>query len=90
MEVPVGTLCTLGSFQLPCVIIMTFSLMSCPGVSKLYLLGCSYWTMKADCVKAVPWNMLGLCGAEEKWGWQEQSGLPLNPFQLHGSPFFAP
>lgn len=45
MGVPMGTLCSLGSFQLPCIIIMTFSLMSCPGVSKLYLLGCSYWTM---------------------------------------------
>lgn len=43
-----------------------------------------------DCVKAVSWNPLGLCGVEERWGWQELSNLPLNPFQLCGSPFFTP
>lgn len=43
-----------------------------------------------DFVKAVSWNLLGLCGVEERCGWQEQNSVPLNPFHLYGSPFFAP
>lgn len=39
LEVTAGILCSLSSFQLPCLVIVTFSLVSCPGVSKLCLLG---------------------------------------------------
>lgn len=48
----------------------------------LFLLDCGF-------VKAVSWNLLGLCEVEDRWGWQEQNNLPLSPFQLCGSPFFC-
>lgn len=71
LEVTAGIVCSLGSFQFPCLVIVTFSLMSSPGVSKLCLLNVltALWLCESCVLEPVGslWSRreVGVAGSEQ-------------------------